>query len=361
MHDAEPGQGAGTGPLGRAPIRTAVVGFGTSGRVFHAPLIFADARYSLDMIVTVDPARRAQAARLYPQARLCAGADELFAQAQDLDLVVIGSPPRTHALLAHTALAAGLAVVVEKPFAVTAAEGRQLVAHAASCGRPLTVFQNRRWDGDFLTAAGLVAAGTLGQVYRFESRFETYKPRSAKAWKAEAASDAGGGILYDLGTHLVDQAIQLFGPVTSFHAELARHGTAGAGEDDAFLSLLHESGVRSQLWMNSLSPQPGPRFRLTGSEAGYTKWGLDPQEKALDAGRLPTDSDYGLETEESWGLLGRDPDLRRKPTERGAYPQFYARLAAALLEGAPLPVDPADAVAVLQIIEDAHAASRAGG
>ncbi|MBC7442505.1 MAG: Gfo/Idh/MocA family oxidoreductase [Ramlibacter sp.] len=334
-----------------APIRTGLIGFGTSGRVFHSPFLAANPDFSLDLIVTRDPARLELAAERYPQARLVPAVDDLVAAADDLDLVVIGSPSGTHVELAHAALDAGLAVVVDKPFAVTTRQGRGLIEKAARLGLLLTVFQNRRWDGDFLTLRGLVAAGALGEVRRFESRFEWWKPEQAKSWKATATIAEGGGILFDLGAHLIDQALQLFGPVDDVYAETMTRRPGGTADDDTFVSLHHGSGVRSHLWMNGLAAQVGPRFHVLGADAGFTKWGLDGQEAALKAGARPTDADFGLEPESTWGVLGRDGALTRVPTERGAYGTFYAALADALLRGGPAPVDPEDALRVISIIE----------
>jgi predicted dehydrogenase len=341
----------------RRPIRTAVIGFGTSGRIFHAPFLAADADYSLDAIVTRDPSRSAAAATRHPLARVVSTPDELWADAAEFDLVVIGSPSGTHAGLADAALDAGLDVVVDKPFAATAEEGSALIAKAERLGRRLTVFQNRRWDGDFRTLQDLVAAGELGEVRRFESRFEWWQPEPAASWKTEASAAEAGGILYDLGTHLIDQAMQLFGPVSHLHAEIARRRPAAAADDDVFLALQHVSGVTSHLWMSAVAPQSGPRFHVLGSRAGYTSWGLDVQEPSLLAGALPGDPGFGETPEARWGVLGADGDTRRVPTRRGDYGEFYRRLAVALRNGEPLPVDPADAVAVLELIERAHAAA----
>ena len=339
------------------PIRTAVIGFGTSGRVFHAPFLAADPGYSLDVIVTGDPARRAAAAARHPLARVVATADEVWAASAELDLVVIGSPSGTHAALADAALEAGLDVVVDKPFAVTADEGRRLIAKAERLGRRLTVFQNRRWDGDFLTLRELVAQGALGDVRRFESRFEWWQPEPAASWKTEASAAEGGGILYDLGTHLIDQAVQLFGPVSDLYAEIARRRPDAAAEDDVFLALEHDSGVTSHLWMSAVAPLSGPRFHVLGSRAGYATWGLDVQEPLLLAGALPGDPAFGETPEARWGVLGADGDTRPVPTKRGDYGEFYRLLAVALRDGGPLPVDPVDSVAVLEVIEHAHAAA----
>ncbi|MET4095351.1 Gfo/Idh/MocA family oxidoreductase [Arthrobacter sp. UYCu712] len=337
------------------PIRTAVVGFGVSGRVFHAPLLAADPAYSLDVIVTADPERAAAAASRYPRARVVPTPEALFALAGDLDLVVLGTPPSTHFDLAATAIALGLHVVVDKPFVTTSAHGEELASRATDAGVGLTVFQNRRWDADFLTLKEILETGALGEVRSFESRFEWWRPEGFGNWRDSATLAEGGGILHDLGAHLIDQALQLFGPVARSYGETSPHGPDGSAEQEAFVSLLHESGVRSRLWMNGAAAQVGHRFHVLGSTAGYTKWGLDGQEQALDAGVLPADPRYGVEPESAWGALGIDGGTTPVPARKGSYPLFYGHLAAALRGGGPLPVDPVQSIEVLKIIEEVHA------
>ena len=358
--DAQPEPAATGGsayPL-TGPIRAAVIGFGLSGRVFHAPFLAANPDFSLEAIVTGDPERGARATESYPGVRIVPTAEALFAQAADLDLVVIGTPPDTHVALANAALDAGLAVVIDKPFAVDSREGWALLNRAESLGLPLTVFQNRRWDGDFLTLQALLADGALGDVYRFESRFEFFKPGTPRSWKAGATPAAGGGVLYDLGAHLIDQAVLLFGPVDDFTAELSTRRPGGAADDDSFVALHHGSGVRSHLWVSSFAAQAGPRFRVLGSAAGYTKWGVDGQEAAIQAGNLPGDADFGLEPESTWGRLGADGASQVVPTQRGRYTAFYEGLANALLRGAPLPVNAVDSAHTIELIERIHASVR---
>jgi predicted dehydrogenase len=338
------------------PLRTAVVGFGVSGKVFHAPLIAADPEYSLDVIVTADPQRAAEAVRLYPGARIVPTAEALFALAPHLDLVVLGTPPLTHFDLAATAIAHGLNVVVDKPFATTSAHGQELISRASDGGVRLTVFQNRRWDADFLTLQEIVLAGRLGEVRSFESRFEWWRPEGFGNWRDSASLAEGGGILHDLGAHLIDQAIRLFGPVTDCYGETANHGPHPDGADtEAFVTLLHASGVRSRLWMNGMAAQVGPRFHVLGSKAGYTKWGLDSQEAALASGLPPSDPAYGVDPIGSWGVLGTDGATEPVPAQPGAYPRFYAELAAAIRRDGPLPVDPAESLETLKVIERIHA------
>ncbi|RDI61669.1 Gfo/Idh/MocA family protein [Nocardia pseudobrasiliensis] len=337
-------------------LNVAVIGYGLAGSVFHAPLIAAEPRMRVAAVVTSSEERGAQAEREYAGVRVIGAAEELFADPAGIDLVVVATPNRTHAPLARQALAAGLPVVVDKPFALTAAEGEEVVAAAETAGRALSVFQNRRWDSDFRTLRRLIAEGELGEVRRFESRFERWRPVSKGGWREVGGVEEGAGILYDLGSHLVDQALYLFGPVTDVYCELDSRRAEVSTDDDAFLALTHASGVRSHLWMSAVTPQLGPRLRVLGSESGYVCYGLDPQEAALRSGRRPDDGKpWGAVESDGWGLLGVDGDTRRVPSEPGDYPAFYAAMADALLDGAPVPVDPRDAVAVLRILERARA------
>jgi scyllo-inositol 2-dehydrogenase (NADP+) len=340
--------------MASARIRTAIVGYGLAGSVFHAPLISADPAYALRGIVTGDPSRARAATERYPDARILPSVDQLLA-ADEFDLVVIASPTPSHVELAERTLERGLATVVDKPLAVRAADAERLIALADSRGVPLTVFQNRRWDGDFLTIRRLIEEGELGQVWRFESRFEWLNPRPRPAWKSGTAGRDGGGVAYDLGAHLIDQAVQLFGPVAEAYGELDRHRENAVNDDDSFIALTHTSGVRSHLAMSSLVARRGFRFRVLGSASAYSKWGLDPQESQLAAGMSAVDEGFGVEPAESYGRLGRDGDDRPVPTERGGYRRFYATLAEALSGRGPLPVDPRDALAAIRIIETLHA------
>lgn len=344
----------------RRPLRVGLLGYGLAGRVFHAPLIRACPELVLAAVVTRSPERRAALAAACPEAAALDTPDELLARASDLDLVVVATPNRSHVPLARAALRAGLPVVVDKPFAPTAAEARALIALAHAQSLPLTVFQNRRWDGDFLTVRRLLAEGALGAVHRFESRFERWAPAPRPGWRESGDPAEAGGQLYDLGAHLVDQALQLFGPVRAVYAELDRRRPGVAVDDDTFVALTHASGTRSHLWMSKAAAQRGPRFRVLGSRAAFTKHGLDGQEPAMAAGGVPGAPGWGEEPPERWGLLGEDGSTQPVATEPGAYPQFYAAVAAALRAGAPLPVDPEDAAAALDVIEAARASAERG-
>jgi len=336
------------------PLSVGIIGFGLAGRVFHAPLIAADPDLSLDAIVTSNPERAADAAQRYPGTAVLATTDELFARG--LDLVVVASSNSSHAPLASAAMASGSAVVVDKPLATSSAQARALIDEATAAGVLLTVFQNRRWDGDFLTIANLLDDGVFGDVHQFESRFETWKPANRPGWKASSTVAEGGGLLYDLGPHLIDQALTLFGPVAGVYAELDTRRVGSVADDDVFVALTHESGVRSRLWMSAVVSQPGPRFRVIGSQGSYTTYGLDPQEKQLARGLAPDDVDFGDVEERDWGMLGFAGEFSPAPTLDGRYPEFYSRLARALRGEGPAPVDPRDSVAVLKIIEGIHRA-----
>jgi len=340
------------------PIRVALLGYGLGGAVFHAPLIAAVDGLELSAIVTADPKRRARAAREHPEAALLGSADEVWQRAADLELAVIATPNRSHVPLAEAAIEAGLAVVVDKPLAATSDEARALVQAASERGVMLTVFQNRRWDGDFLTARELLVAGSLGELLRFESRYERWRPVPSGGWRDSAEPADAGGLLYDLGSHLVDQALVLFGPAKNVYAELERRRAGAEVDDDVFLALSHSGGVRSHLWMSVLAAQPGPRFRLLGRDAAYVKHGMDVQEAALQAGERPGVSGWGREPEEQWGLLGAGDDVHRVPTLPGAYERFYEGVVDTLREGSPPPVDPKDAISALQVLEAARASAR---
>lgn len=291
--------------MSATPLHVGLFGYGLAGSVFHAPLIATTEGLALDTVVTSNPERRKQARTEHPDVRVVATPDELLARAADLDLVVIASPNKTHVPLATAALQAGLPVVVDKPIAGTAAEARELAALAQERGLLLSVFQNRRWDNDFLTLRHLLAEGELGDVWRFESRFERWRPQTKGGWRESGDPAEIGGLLYDLGSHVVDQALVLFGPVTQVYAEAAIRRTGAETDDDTFIALTHANGVRSHLYASATTAQLGPRLRVLGSKAGYVKYGLDPQEAALREGQRPgAGTGWGTEPESMWGRVG---------------------------------------------------------
>jgi predicted dehydrogenase len=334
----------------------ALLGYGLAGSTFHAPFIATTAGLRLSVVVTGDDERRAQAVREYPGVEVVGTADEVWERAPELDLAVIATPNESHLPLGLAALEAGLAVVVDKPLALNAQEGRALVDAAAERSLMVTALQNRRWDGDFLTVRKLLDTRELGRVHRFESRFERWRPETGDGWRERTPAAKGGGVLLDLGSHLVDQAVQLFGPVRELYAEVDTRREGAVADDDVFIALEHESGAHSHLWASMLAADPGPRFRVLGDRAAYVKHGLDVQEEQLRAGGSPTDPDWGKEPRERWGQLVAGDEQRQVPTEPGSYGSFYAGVAASLRDGAPPPVDPRDAVAVLEILDEARSA-----
>ena len=345
------------------PLQVALLGYGLAGSVFHAPLIATTPGLRLAAVVTGRPERVEQARAEHPGVQVLASAEEVWADAGTYDLVVVATTNDVHVPLARTAVDRGLPVVVDKPLAVSAAQARDLLDAAAQADVAVTVFQNRRWDSDLLTLRRLLDAGELGDVLRFESRFERWRPALDPArWRERA--DAGGGILLDLGSHLVDQALVLFGPAVSVYAEVAAR--RGGAEDDVFVAVRHAGGVLSHLWTGALAGAPGPRLRVLGTRGAYVVDGLDGQEAALRAGRWPGVGRsagapaWGEEPPERWGRLVRDPDVQSVRSEPGRWPDFYAGVERALREGGPMPVDPWDAVAALEVLEAARRSATEG-
>ncbi len=344
-----------------ADLRAAIIGYGLAGRFFHAPLIAATEGLTVASVVTSSPERQAQVSREHPGARLIASPAELWQSAGDHDLVVVATPNDAHAPLATEAIDHGLPVVVDKPLAMTSGDAEALIRLSERASNVLTVFQNRRWDSDQLTLARLLAEDRLGTVLRYESRFERWRPAaSAESWRDSTPPELGGGQLLDLGSHLVDQALVLFGPVTRVYAEVdARRGAPS--DDDAFLALHHASNVISHLRASAITAAPGPRLRVLGTKAAFVVRDVDGQEDALRSGSRPDQApDWGAEPESRWGRLVSGEQSTPVPSERGDWPQFYALLVGALRDGDPPPVDPHDAVATLRVLEAARrsAASR---
>lgn len=339
------------------PLRVALVGYGLAGSTFHAPLM-RSCGLQITSVVTGDDARGAQVRRDLPEATVLPEVSRLWERAEQHDLVVIATDNRSHAPLARAAVDHRLPVVVDKPLAVSAAEAAGVVTAARSAQVPLTVFQNRRWDSDQLTLRRLMGAGTMGQVLRYESRFERWRPVLDPAkWRESTPADEGGGLLLDLGSHLVDQALQLFGPVTSVYAEVTAH--RGGADDDVFVALTHEAGTRSHLWAGAMTGAPGPRLRVLGSDAALVVSELDGQEQALRDGRLPVDDTWGREPA-GGAVLRRGAQSEAVTSERGRWDLFYPGVAAMVRDGAPPPVDPHGAVETLVVLEAARASAASG-
>lgn len=330
--------------------RIGLIGYGVAGASFHAPIIDATDGLTLAAVVTRDPVRAQAATERYPGVEVVGEVAELWSL--ELDAVTIATPNHTHATLALDACEHGVSAVVDKPVATSSADAEALVAAFDEAGLLLTVYLNRRWDGDFCTVRHLVDSGSLGRVARFESRFERWRPQVASTWKETATAGQGGGILYDLGPHLIDQALTLFGPVDDVYAEVDTTRDGATNPDDVFLALHHASGVRSHLWLSAVAGDLGPRFRVLGTEGAYVVWGMDPQEAALRAGaRCDVAEGWGRYDEAAWGARVAGAERVAVPTAPGNYPAFYREWALALDGTGSVPVDPADAIAGLRIIE----------
>lgn len=311
------------------------------------------------VIVTANPERQARAQHDYPTARVLSTADALFADPTAIDLVVVATPNDSHLALGMAAIRAGLPVVVDKPFTSTSADARQLIAAATAANVPLTVFQNRRWDSDFRTLQALLAAGALGEIVRFESRYERYRPTvNADAWREHAAPQEAGGLLFDLGAHLIDQALVLLGDPVSVYAEVDARRPGAQVDDDTFVALRFANGSVAHLWMSVLVRYLAPRYRVIGSGGLYEKYGLDTQEDLLRTGGRPDDEGWAREPESIWGRLytdiGEVSVAALAQSLPGSYETFYQMVRDAIQAGGPLPVDPHDALKTIRVIEAAR-------
>ena len=347
------------------PLRVALLGYGLAGRVFHAPLVEAEPGLTLDAVVTRNPERIAQLRADRPDVTVLDNADAVWSAADAYDLVVVATGNADHVPAAQAALDAGLHVVVDKPLAGTADEARSLIDLAARRNRQLHVFQNRRWDSDVLTVQRLVADGVLGRVHRLESRFERWRPVPQGGWREEGAPDQLPGLLYDLGAHLVDQALLLLGPARSVYAVARSVRRPDGPDDDTQVVLGHTSGAVSVLWASAVSAFTPPRMRVLGTTGGYQVDALDGQEEALRAGGDPSAPNWGAVPDYQWGtLVSRGADGRDStavvPSQPGAWPRYYAGVAGAIAGDGPPPVDPLDVVADLRVIEAAAASAATG-
>jgi scyllo-inositol 2-dehydrogenase (NADP+) len=329
-------------------INVGLVGYGLAGLVFHAPLIGSVPQLRLSKVVT---SRRDQIAKDLPGVAAVPDISDVLAD-PFIDLLVIASPSANHFEHATAALLAGKHVVVDKPFATTAREADELIALAESQGLILTVFQNRRWDGDYLTASHSIEQGWLGKVFHYEVHFDRFRPQIKAGWREEPRP--GSGILYDLGAHLIDQTLHLFGMPRAVTADIIAQ-RAGAKVEDYFHLILDYEPLRVILHSATLVPHPGPRFTVHGDGGSFLKYGLDGQEDALKQGLRPGDQQWGADQPEYYGELTPAGGTTRKvETLRGSYEKYYELLAACLLTGAPPPVDPRDSRNGLIVIEAAQ-------
>ena len=337
-----------------AKLRAALIGYGLAGEEFHGPLLERAAGIEVAAVVTGDADRASRARAAHPDAAVLDRAERLWEQADALDLVVVATPNASHVPLAQAAIELGLPVVVDKPLAVTAAAARALVEQAEEAGVPLTVFHNRRFDAEQRALRALLADGRLGRLLRVEARLEQWRGDAARTpWRSSQDPLDGGGILLDLGSHLVDQAITLLGPVERVYAEVDRRG---AVTDDVFIALRHRTGVRSHLWAAD-RVAPGPRLRAVGTDAVYVVHDPDPQEAALGAGTPPS-----VVQPSTWGRLLTAPGDHGQPVPcpPGGWESFYPAVAASLRGDGDPPVSAREALAVIVVLEAAELSAESG-
>lgn len=336
-------------------IRAGVIGFGLAGRIFHAAVIAETPGLELACIVQ---RRGDEAAQAHPGVQIARSIEEML-EDRSINLVVVGTPSFAHFDHGMQCLRAGRNVVIDKPFTLTSDEATQLIDEARKQGVLVSAYQNRRWDGDFVTLKQVLASGRLGRVVTYESHFDRFReePR-LDVWRESGGP--GGGTLFDLGSHLIDQATALFGDPKSISADV-RIDRENAVADDAFDVMLKFDGITARLHATTIAAMPGPRFVVHGTRGSFVKWGLDPQEDALQAGAKFSDSGFGEEPEARWGTVyapGRPPEKVR--TAAGDYRGIYANVRDAILGKAKLEVTPEQAWRTTRLIELARQSSAEG-
>lgn len=328
-------------------INAALLSYGMSGEIFHAPLIHNHPKFRLKSIVE----RRSERSRSqYPDVNIARTVNEI-AQDPEIEVAVVNTPNPTHYEFAKLMLEAGKHVVVEKPFTNTVSEANDLIALAKKKGKILTVFQNRRWDGDFMTVKKVVEQKLLGDLVEYEAYYDRYRPVVEMSWKE--AEEPGSGTIYNLGSHMIDQALVLFGRPLTVTADM-RIQREGAKVHDNYEAILDYGKLKVTLKSSYLAREAGPRYILHGTKGSFVKYGIDPQEQALKDGGVPRSARWGKEKQEDWGILNTQiGDLRyygRIETIAGDYSAFYDNLYAAIREGAALAVKPEEAALCIETI-----------
>lgn len=338
-------------------ITAGLVGYGFSAATFHAPVLACVDGLCLAAVVTSRPER---ALARWPGLRTYRCLDELLADAE-VELVIITSPNAEHHPQARAALEAGKHVVVEKPFTITSRDAEDLIDLATRRNLILTVYHNRRWDNDFLTVRQVLASNLLGRIHTYEARFDRFRPEVRDRWREHDVP--GAGILYDLGPHLIDQALQLFGPPRTVLADLEIQRPGGQALD-CFHLVLGYPHLRVGLSAGMLVKAQGPRFVVHGDRGSFVKHGLDPQEEALKTGGAPSDPGWGADEPGMFGTLTTAVEgleiASLVPTRPGCYQAFYQELARAIRDGGPPPVTAAQARDTIRMIELAMASGRSG-
>lgn len=333
-------------------LQTAVIAYGFSATTFHIPFLLADPNYSLNTIVT----SKVDSVRLeHPDVNLVETIEQVDVEA--IDVVIITTPNSLHFSQAEFFLQRGCHVVLEKPFVLSSEDAKALKKLASEKGVQLTVFQNRRWDGDFLTVQSLMDSKSVGKVKRFVSRFDRFRPNVRQRWREQAVP--GGGILWDLGPHLLDQAVCLFGKPVWIEANVLALRD-GAVVDDNFEIRMGYEDCQVQLGSSSFQAGPNARFQIEGTEGSFIKYGLDVQEDALKKGVSVLDDQWGREPSEDWGILYQESSSRLIATKPGGYQAFWYQLRESIVNHASAPVPLDDSVLVIHLIELAIEANKSG-
>ncbi len=336
-----------------SPIKTAVIGYGFSAKTFHIPFVAALEEFEL---VAISTSNGDAVANDWPSVQHYAAASELLIKS-DAELVIITAPNDVHFELAKQAIENGKHVIIEKPFVTKVADGEELIALAKEKGRVLSVYHNRRWDGDFLTVKKLIEEKRIGEIKHFESHFDRFRPKVRQRWREQAA--VGGGILFDLGPHLIDQALELFGVPDAISAEckIMREGSTNV---DYFNVVLHYPNHLAILHADLFSAGPNKRITLKGTKGSYEKLGLDPQEPRLIEGIQPITPNWADETSENYGRLYCADDSEFVTTETGGYQHYFVQMAEAIRNNTAPPVNAEDALWNIKLIELAMESSRLG-
>jgi predicted dehydrogenase len=338
-------------------IRVGLIGYGLGGESFHAPTIRCTPGLELGCIVSPSGAGRT----FPPGVRVARSVDEMLSDAS-LQLCVVTSPNRFHFENARQCFEAGRDVVVDKPFTITSQDAQRLIEIAGERGRVLSVFHNRRWDGEFSTLQKLISSGLLGRVVEIESRYDRFRPAlKPDAWREKP--EPGAGILCDLSPHLTDQIFALFGEPEAITATVAALRD-GAQTDDSFDIRLHYPRMQARLRATMLACAPGPRWIVHGTRGSFIKYGMDPQEAPLRRGEMYDSPNWGEEPEASWGTLsvadGDSVRAEKIKTDRGDYRGYYANVRDAIARGAPLAVTGLDGLRSVRCFELALESSRSG-
>ena len=340
------------------PIKTGIASYGMSGLVFHAPLLHVNPGFEITKVV--ERSYKGSKER-YPTVHIEKSVKELL-EDNEIELVIVNTPDATHFEYCKMALNAGKHVIVEKPFTMTSAEAEELIGLAKTRDKVLSVFQNRRWDGDYLTVKKVIKDQLLGRLVSFESHFDRYRNFiQPNTWKEE--HNAGAEIVYNLGAHMIDQAYDLFGMPNSVSADIGIQRTGGRA-DDFYNIVLRYDDVYANLKSSYLVREEGPRYIVHGTEGSFLKWGLDLQEADLKAGKYPDEPSWGEEPKKLWGKLNSEINglhyTGRIETIPGDYNAYYNNIFEVIRTGGELIVKPEQSFDVMRIIEGAIESNRSG-